>query len=96
MKEAGLNAERLALRQIMLNVDNRVQGPEHRDTLTSRDNLAGALYDLGDYRQAAELHRQTLDIRRRTLGPEHTDTLTSHSNLAAALAALDRPPGPAA
>lgn len=95
LKEAGLYAERLALRQIMLNVDNRAQGPEHRDTLTSRDNLAGALYDFGDYRQAAELHRQTLDVRRRTLGPEHPDTLTSHGNLAAALAALNRPTGPA-
>ncbi|MFC8645334.1 tetratricopeptide repeat protein, partial [[Kitasatospora] papulosa] len=44
--------------------------------------------DMGEYRQAADLHRQNLTDRERTLGPEHPSTLTSRHNLASAEAAL--------
>lgn len=94
--EAGLNAERLALGQIRLNADHRLLGPEHPDTLGSRDDLAGVLLELGDCRQAVELHRETLAIRQRTLGPGHRDTLMSRRNLESAAAALRQGAGPAA
>ncbi|MGW1495218.1 tetratricopeptide repeat protein [Streptomyces sp. NPDC002402] len=88
LADAGLHAERLTLRQIVLDAETRVLDPEHPDTLHSRNNLANALDDLGDHAQAADLHRQTLDARQRVLGPEHPDTLGSRDNLANALRGL--------
>ncbi|MDO0912196.1 tetratricopeptide repeat protein [Streptomyces sp. DT2A-34] len=88
LKEAGLSAERLALCQIQLTIDNRLLGPEHPDTLRSRDHLAGVLLELGDYRQAVELHRESLAVRERTLGADHPDTRAGRGNLESAVAAL--------
>jgi len=59
--------------------------PEHPDTLTSRSNLALALWDLGRHEEAAAEHRAVLDTRTRILGIEHPDTIASRSNLALAL-----------
>ena len=57
-------------------------GPEHPNTLTSMNSLAGDYYSQGKYAQAEALYSQTLEIQRRVLGPEHPDTLTSMDNLA--------------
>ena len=64
----------------------RVLGPEHPDTLSSMNNLAIALRDMGQHAEAAQQHRRALAIRQRVLGPEHPDTLSSMSNLAMRLA----------
>jgi TPR repeat protein/CHAT domain-containing protein len=56
-----------------------ILGPEHPDTLTSRNNLAGVYYNLGDYAKAKKLYAQVLEARARTLGPEHPDTLNTRS-----------------
>jgi len=37
-------------------VMERVLGPEHPDTLTSRNNLASGYRDLGRYEEAVALH----------------------------------------
>jgi tetratricopeptide (TPR) repeat protein len=66
----------------MLEIQRRVSGPEHPDTLTSMDNLANIYEDEGKYTQAETLHSQTLEIKRRVLGPEHPSTLESMMNLA--------------
>ena len=62
----------------------RVLGPDHPDTLTSRDNLANAYQDAGRTGEAITLHEQTLTDRERVLGPDHPNTLTSRGNLALA------------
>ena len=62
----------------------RVLGPDHPDTLTSRNNLAVAYRDAGRTAEAITLHEQTLADRERVLGPDHPDTLTSRNNLALA------------
>ncbi|MET8732470.1 tetratricopeptide repeat protein [Streptomyces parvus] len=46
------------------------------------------LSDLGEHRQAAELHQQVLAGIERALGPDHPFTLTSRNNLATALSGL--------
>jgi hypothetical protein len=71
----------------------RVLGPEHPNTLTSRNNLASVLGDLGRLEEAEQEHRAVLDIRMRVLGPEHPNTLTSRNNLASVRRDLGRPPG---
>ena len=62
----------------------RVLGPDHPDTLTSRNNLAVAYQDAGRLDEAISLHEQTLAARERVLGPDHPDTLASRNNLALA------------
>ena len=62
----------------------RVLGPDHPDTLTTRNNLAGAYYFAGRFGEAIELLGRVLADRVRVLGPDHPDTLTTRNNLAGA------------
>ncbi|MGV1004336.1 MAG: tetratricopeptide repeat protein, partial [Candidatus Nanopelagicales bacterium] len=62
----------------------RILGPDHPDTLTSRNNLAGAYREAGDLERAIALFQATLTDRERILGPDHPDTLTYRNNLAGA------------
>jgi tetratricopeptide (TPR) repeat protein len=66
----------------------RVLGPDHPDTLTSRNNLAGAYEAVGDLTRAIALYEATLTDRERVLGPDHPDTLASRNNLAGAYEAV--------
>ena len=70
----------------------RVLGPDHPDTLTSRNNLAAAYRAAGRAAEAIPLYERTLADRERVLGPDHPDTLTSRNNLAAAYEAAGDPP----
>jgi tetratricopeptide (TPR) repeat protein len=70
-----LHEETLARRQAVL-------GPEHPDTLGSRNNLANAYTDLGLYSEARPLYAETLAVQKRRLGANHPTTLKSMHNLA--------------
>ena len=59
-------------------------GADHPDTLTSRNNLAGAYRAAGDLGRAIPMYEQALADRLRVLGADHPDTLTSRNNLAGA------------
>ncbi|WP_330323459.1 FxSxx-COOH system tetratricopeptide repeat protein [Streptomyces anulatus] len=85
LNNAGAASEELLLRRQVLDAETRALGPDHPDTLASRNNLANALSDLGEYQQAAELCRQNVADRERVLGPDRPDTLASRNNLANAL-----------
>ena len=78
----GKYPEAEALFSQTLEIQRRVLGPEHPDTLNSMNNLASVYYSQGKYAQAEALDSQILEIRRRVLGPEHPDTLASMNNLA--------------
>ena len=65
-------------------------GPDHPDTLGSRDNLAIAYRAAGRAAEAIELHERTLGDMERVLGPDHPDTLGSRGNLAIAYRAAGR------
>ena len=60
-------------------------GPDHPDTLASRNNLAWAYADAGRLDEAITLFQATLTDRERLLGPNHPDTLWSRIGLADAL-----------
>ena len=62
----------------------QVLGADHPDTLTSRNNLAGAYQSAGRLDEAIALYTRTLTDRERVLGADHPDTLTSRNNLARA------------
>ena len=68
----------------------RVLGPDHPDTLLSRNNLALAYRAAGRLDEAISLHEQALAARERVLGPDHPDTLRSRNNLATAYRAAGR------
>jgi tetratricopeptide (TPR) repeat protein len=63
----------------------RVLGPEHPQTLTSVNNLAGLLESKGDLAAAEPMYRRALEAQERVLGPEHPQTLSSVNNLAGLL-----------
>jgi Tetratricopeptide repeat len=54
----------------------RSPGPEHPDTLSSVNNLAGLYESTGRYAEAEPLYKRALEARERVLGPEHPDTLS--------------------
>ena len=62
----------------------RIMGPDHPDTLNSRNGLAAAYRDAGRVTEAIRLFEVTLAAREQVLGLEHPHTLTSRINLAAA------------
>ena len=62
----------------------RVLGADHADTLTTRNNLAGAYWGEGDLGRAISLYEQALADRLRVLGADHPDTLGSRNDLSGA------------
>ena len=77
--EAALRAEVATRRQTL--------GDKHPDTLTSINNMASMLLDLGKLAEAEPLFREALAGRRETLGDKHPSTLTSINNMAGLLGA---------
>jgi hypothetical protein len=57
-------------------------GPEHRDTLAARGQLASWTGWAGDAAGARDQYAALLPIEERVLGTEHPDTLTIRANLA--------------
>ncbi|MFF2064735.1 FxSxx-COOH system tetratricopeptide repeat protein, partial [Streptomyces sp. NPDC058200] len=90
LQNAGAAAEQHLLHQCVLDAETHHLGPDHPDTLTSRNNLGLVLHALGRHQEAVDLHRQNLADRERVQGPDHPDTLTSRNNLGGALHALGR------
>jgi len=78
----GLYPRAQSLDQRALDIQRRVLGPEHGDTLSTMNNLANVLSAEGHYPEAEKLLRETLDTCRRVLGPEHRQTLQALYNLA--------------
>ncbi len=78
-------AEARRLFQRALAISESALGPEHPNTATSLNNLAGLLQAQGDLAGARPLYERALAIREKALGPEHPDTATSLNNLAALL-----------
>jgi hypothetical protein len=60
----------------------RVLGPEHPRTLTTRHELARWTGAAGDPAAARDLFAELLPVYERVSGPEHPDTLRARSNLA--------------
>lgn len=69
----------------VLDVISKSLGPEHPDTLASKDSLALILQAQGDLKGVEEMQREVLDARIRTQGPDSPDVLASKNNLARVL-----------
>ena len=64
-------------------IREKVLGPEHPNTATSINNLAGLLRTTGRYEEAEPLYRRALAICEKVLGKEHPNTITIRKNLEA-------------
>lgn len=74
----------------MIEIKNRVLGPEHPHTLYSRSGLGLTLLHEGRYADAEKMDRETLEAERRVFGPENPETLNTLSYLAATLVRENR------
>jgi tetratricopeptide (TPR) repeat protein len=72
-------AEGLELK--VLDLHNKVLGPEHPSTLTRMVNLAETCSDQGKYEKAKELQLKELHLCEKMFGQEHPSTLISMENL---------------
>jgi len=73
----------LAIRQHerALELLNAHLGPDHPDTLTSRNNLAGAYWKAGRFDRSVPMLEDVLKLTTLKLGPDHPDTLRTQANL---------------
>jgi non-specific serine/threonine protein kinase/serine/threonine-protein kinase len=78
----GNLAEGERLNRETLEIERRILGPEHPETLGVMGSLAITLMDEGHYAEAEKLLRETLDGDRRVLGPAHGGTLYTLETLA--------------
>ena len=65
--------------------EHQVFGESHPHTLTSMNNLAMSLGEVGRHREALKLRTTVLEKTRRLQGPKHPDTITSMHDLACSL-----------
>jgi tetratricopeptide (TPR) repeat protein len=77
-------AQAVQLGEPLVTDSERVLGETHPDTLTSRNNLAGAYRNAGRLDEAIPLLERTLADREWVLGETHPDTLASRNSLALA------------
>ena len=87
--DLGLPYEALTL-DVAVDALAGLLGPDHPDTLASRNNLAGAYRAAGRLTEAITLYEQVLPDRIRVLGENHPNTLNSRNNLAGAYRAAGR------
>ena len=52
-------------------------GPDHPNTLATRNNIAACTGECGDAREALRLYQALLPDRERVLGPDHPNTLAT-------------------
>ena len=69
----------------LLDVQRRVLGGEHPETLCTLGHFAMSLNPLGQYAEAEQRLRELLDVQRRVLGAEHQGTLSITGNVAVSL-----------
>ena len=78
LTEQGQLTEAEKITRENLTIQRRVLGEDHRETLSSLNNLASLL---GDKPEAEACLREVIDKSRRVLGEEHPLTLNSIHNL---------------
>jgi len=88
LSEENRLTEAESLMQQTLDIQRRVLGPDHPETLKSMDSLATVMNGEGRYSDAAKLERETLDVQRRVLAPDNPDAAVVEYNLACNLAHL--------
>ena len=87
--DLGLPYEALTL-DVAVDSLEGLLGPDHPNTLASRNNLAGAYESAGRLDEAIALYKHVIADCTRVLGDDHPNTLTSRNNLAGAYGSAGR------
>jgi serine/threonine protein kinase len=77
----GLYSRATPLQERSIEVNRRVLGVNHPETLRAQSEYGWTLQQQGRYAEAEKLFRDTLERQRRTLGAEARDTLKTLENL---------------
>jgi len=88
--QGGRGAEAEALVRRVIDIEQRIAGPDHPDTLGAQRRLADALRDTGRLAESEELGRSVLGLQRRVLEPAHPETVGTMISLARTLSAEGR------
>jgi hypothetical protein len=80
--ECGLVQAAVTYWEDMAAKSTDVLGPDHPDTLTTRNNIAYWRGEAGDPAGAVTASEQLLTDQLRVLGPDHPNTLITRSNIA--------------
>ena len=78
----GQYAQAVTILERAVATQEKLLGPDHPETLQSRNNLAACYHVAGQWQRALPLLEQTLPRLEAVLGPDHTDTLSAMNNLA--------------
>jgi serine/threonine protein kinase/tetratricopeptide (TPR) repeat protein len=78
----GIFDRAVALHTSARSVNEAALGPDHAQTLASRNNLANAYASAGRRSEATALHESTLKLLESKLGPDHPETLQCRNDLA--------------
>ena len=81
LHRAGKYQEAILIARQVLEIRERINGPEHPDTATGFNNLAVLYKAMGDYAKAEPLYQRALAIYERALDPEHPLTAAGLNNL---------------
>ncbi len=86
----GLFEPGLQWSELALAISEKQLGPDHPDTGTSLNNLAGLYESMGRYEAAEPLYLRALAISEKQLGPDHPQTAGSLNNLAGLYRSMGR------
>ncbi len=78
------------LYQRALAIREQQVGPQHPDTASSLNNLAGLYANQGKYEQAEPLLKRALSICKRQLGVRHPNTVRMRGTYASLLRTMGR------
>lgn len=74
-------AKALRLHEELLPDRERILGPDHLETLTTRNNIVYWTGIRGDVAEALRMFEELLADRERVLGPDHPETLATRNNI---------------
>ncbi len=75
LRQQGNFTEAETVNRQTLQLQEKVLGKEHPETLTSMNNLAFLLYQQGKFTEAAAMIQQMLELREKVLRKEHPGTI---------------------
>lgn len=80
-RDLGLYPQAQSQLQQAIALRSRIQGEQHRDTLTAMNDLAEIFTFEGKYPEARSLDTKVLTLQRRALGDNNPATLATRNNL---------------
>ncbi|MFJ9129760.1 tetratricopeptide repeat protein, partial [Streptomyces sp. NPDC102340] len=90
LSAAGLFDQAIDYDRATMRRSLQLHGPDHRDTLGARNNLAVSYSAAGRVQEALDLRERVLADYKRLFSPDHPDTLTARNNLASSYSAAGR------